>query len=42
VDAVAELHRQYVHQDLVDEPPPQALACHVGTEDFKVLAARGV
>src|SRR5438132_9006869 len=41
-DAVAEQHRQYIHQDLVDEPPPQALAGHVGAEDLQVLAARGV
>jgi hypothetical protein len=40
-DAVAEQHRQYIHQDLVDEPPPQALAGHVGPEDLQVLAARG-
>src|SRR5262245_30332473 len=25
-DAVAEQHRKYMHQDLVDETPPQALA----------------
>ena len=41
-DAVAEQHRQYIHQDLVDEPPPQALAGHVGAEDLQVLAARSV
>src|SRR5438309_609151 len=41
-NAVAEQHRQYVHEDLVDEPPPQALAGHVGTEDLQVLAARSV
>jgi hypothetical protein len=41
-DAVAEQHRQYIHEDLVDEPPPQALAGHVGTEDLQVLAARSV
>src|SRR3954447_13695310 len=36
-DAVAEQNGQYVHQDLVDEPPLQALAGHVGAEDFEVL-----
>jgi hypothetical protein len=41
-DAVAEQHRQYIHQDLVDEPPPQALAGHVSTEDFEVPLARSV
>src|SRR6476469_1326671 len=41
-NAVAEQDRQDVHQDLVHEPSPQALAGHVGTEDFEVLAARGV
>jgi hypothetical protein len=41
-DAVAEQHRQHIHQDLVDEPPLQALAGHVGAEDFEVLAARSV
>ena len=40
-NAVAEQHRQDVHQDLVDEPAPQALTRHVGAEDLKVLAARG-
>jgi hypothetical protein len=40
-DAVAEQHRQYIYQDLVHEPPPQALAGHVGAEDLQVLAARG-
>src|SRR5881275_3791686 len=40
-DPVAEQHRQYIHQDLVDEPPPQALAGDVGAEDLQVLAARG-
>jgi hypothetical protein len=30
-----------MHQDLVDEPAPQALAGHVGAEDLQVLAARG-
>src|SRR6266516_6742667 len=40
-DAVAEQYRQYIHQDLVDEPSPQALAGHVGAEDLQVLAARG-
>jgi len=40
VNAVAEQHRQYVDQNLVDEPPPQALAGHVGAEDFDALAAR--
>ena len=25
------------HQDLVDEPPPQALTGHVGSEDLQVL-----
>ena len=35
-DAVAEQHRQHVHQDLVDESPLQALAGHVSTEDFQV------
>src|SRR5262249_59934261 len=39
-DPVAEQHRQYIHQDLVDEPPPQALAGHVGAQDLQVLAAR--
>src|SRR4051794_28873282 len=41
-DAVAEQNRQYIHQDLVDEPPLQALAGHVGAEDFEVLAAGSV
>src|SRR5690242_13716981 len=41
-DAVAEQHRKYVHQDLVDETPPQALAGHVGAEDLQVLAACSV
>src|SRR5260370_665357 len=41
-DAVAEQHRQYIHQDLVDEPPLQALAGHVGAEDLQGLAARSV
>src|SRR5258707_7393942 len=41
-DAVAEQHRQYIHQDLVDEPRLQALAGHVGAEDLQVLAARSV
>ena len=41
-DAVAEQHRQYVHQDLVDEPPLQALTGDVGAEDLQVLAARSV
>ena len=41
-DAVAEQHRHHIHQDLVDEPPPQALAGHVGAEDLQVLPARGV
>ena len=40
-DAVAEQHRQHVDQDLVDEPPPQALAGHVGTEDLQILGAGG-
>ena len=40
-DAVAEQYRQDVDQDLVDEPPLQALAGHVGAEDLQVLAARG-
>src|SRR5216683_8184717 len=39
-DAVAEQHRQYIHQDLVDETPPQALAGHVSTENFEVPPAR--
>src|SRR6476646_4330421 len=38
--AVAEEYRQDIHQDLVHEPPPQALTGHVSTEDFEVLAAR--
>src|SRR5215469_1296705 len=38
-DAVAEQHRQYIHQDLVDQPPLQALAGDVGAEDLEVLAA---
>src|ERR1700750_595384 len=38
--AVAEQYRQDVHQDLVHEPPPQALTGHVSTEDFEGLAAR--
>src|SRR5262245_4041339 len=42
VDAVAEQHRKYVHQDLVDETPLQALAGHVGAQDLQVLAARCV
>ena len=41
-DAVAEQNRQDVHQDLVHEPPLQALTGHVGTEDFEVLPACGV
>ena len=41
-DAVAEQHGQYVHEDLVDEPPLQALAGDVGAEDLQVLAARSV
>src|SRR5690349_11225504 len=40
-DAVAEQHRQYVHQDLVDKAPLQALGGHVGAEDLQALAARG-
>ena len=40
-DAVAEQYRQYVHQDLVDKAPLQALGGHVGAEDLEVLAARG-
>jgi hypothetical protein len=40
-DAVAEQHRQYVHQDLVDKAPLQALGGDVATEDLKALAARG-
>ena len=32
----------HIHQDLVDEPPPQALAGHVGAEDLQVLPARSV
>jgi hypothetical protein len=40
-DAVAEQHRQDVYQDLVDEPPPQALAGHVGAEDLQVLGTGG-
>ncbi len=30
------------HQGLVDEPPLQALAGHVGAEDLQVLAARSL
>ena len=41
-DAIAEQHRQHIHQDLVDEPPSQALARHTGAEDLQVLAARSV
>src|SRR3954447_9693018 len=41
-DAVAEQNREYIHQDLVDEPPLQALAGHVSAEDFEVLAAGSV
>ena len=37
-DAVAEQHRQDVYQDLVHQPPPQALARHVSPEDLQVLA----
>src|SRR5436305_1153076 len=40
--AVAEQDRQDIHQDLVHEPSPQALTGHVSTDDFKVLATRGV
>jgi hypothetical protein len=36
-DAVPEQHRQDIHQDLVHEPPPQALTGHVSAEDFEVL-----
>src|SRR5215472_6286846 len=38
-DAVAEQDGQYIHLDLVDEPPLQALASDVGAEDLEVLAA---
>src|SRR5206468_4103972 len=41
-DAVAEQHRQDIHEDLVHETPPQALTGHISTEDFEVLAARSV
>src|ERR1700749_2106686 len=41
-DAVAEQHRQDIHQDLVHESPLQALTGHGSTEEFEVLAARGV
>ena len=41
-NAVAEQDRQDIHQDLVHEPPPQALTRHVSTDDFEVLAACGV
>src|SRR5438045_9605805 len=40
-DAVAEQHRQYIHQDLVDEPSLQALAGHGGAVELPALAARG-
>jgi hypothetical protein len=40
-NAVTEQHRQDIHQNLVGEPPPQALTGHVSTEDLQVLAARG-
>ena len=40
-DAVAQQHRQHVHEDLVDEPSPEALARHVGAEDLQVLAVGG-
>jgi hypothetical protein len=40
-DAVSEQYRQYVHQDLVDEAPLQALGGDVGAEDLQALAARG-
>jgi hypothetical protein len=38
-DAVAEQHRQYIDQDLVDQSPLQALTGDVGAEDLEVLAA---
>ena len=41
-DAVPEQHRQDIHQDLVHEPPTQALTGHVSTEDFEVPPARSV
>ena len=41
-DTIAEQYRQYIHQDLVDEAPLQALAGHVSAEDLQVLSARSV
>ena len=41
-DAVAEQHRQDIHQDLVHQAPLQALTGHVSTEDLEVPAARSV
>ena len=41
-NAVAEQDRQDIDQDLIHESPPQALTGHVSTDDFEVLAARGV
>src|SRR5690242_5887617 len=40
-DPFAEQHREYIHQDLVDEASSQALAGHVRAEDLQVFAARG-
>src|ERR1700745_51318 len=33
--AAAEQHRQDISQDLVHQPPPQALTGYVSTEDFE-------
>src|SRR5207248_1550096 len=41
-NAVTEQNRQDIHQDLVHEPSSQALTGHVSTDDFEVLAARGM
>ena len=38
-NAVAEQHRQYIDQDLVDESALEALGRNVGAQDLQVLAA---
>jgi len=40
-EANAFAEQQYIDQDLVDQPPPQAMAGHVGAKDLQVLAPRG-
>jgi hypothetical protein len=40
-NAIAEQHRQYRDEDLVDESSPEALGRNVGAQDLQVLAARG-